>query len=144
MLAAFMNLRAGLYYELLSCFMGKGDKETFAAALAAVNAPYAIVSTPLGSAGLRRTSCRHDCVVPATLLPWSATWHIPDSSRSSPRPSALPGSAARRAGTVVWCRRLCSHGRHLCPMLMCAAPCVCQSASAKQLHALVSDGLFLV
>lgn len=61
MLAAFMNLRAGLYYELLSCFMGKGDKETFAAALAAVGAPYAVISTPVGSVGLRRTSCRHAC-----------------------------------------------------------------------------------
>ena len=60
MLAAFMNLRAGLFYELLSCFMGKGDKETFAAALAAVGAPYAVVATPLGSAGLVRTSCRHE------------------------------------------------------------------------------------
>ena len=59
MLAAFMNLRAGLYYELLSCFMGKGDKETFAAALAAVGAPYTVIATPLGSAGLRRKACRH-------------------------------------------------------------------------------------
>ena len=86
LLAAFMNLRAGLYYELLSCFMGKGDKETFAAALAAVSAPYAVASTPLGSAGLRRTSCRHGCVVPATLLPWSASLphaHVCSSLRLS-------------------------------------------------------------
>ena len=73
MLAAFMNLRAGLYYELLSCFMGKGDKETFAAALAAVDAPYAVISTPLGSAGLRRTSCRHNLLTPATLHFWPAS-----------------------------------------------------------------------
>ncbi|KAK9842068.1 hypothetical protein WJX81_006813 [Elliptochloris bilobata] len=46
MLAAFMNLRAGLYYELLSCYMGKGDKETFAAALTATGAPFAVVPTP--------------------------------------------------------------------------------------------------
>ena len=79
MLAAFMNLRAGLYYELLSCFMGKGDKETFAAALAAVGAPYAVISTPLGSAGIRRTLCRHEIgardyactltVMPSTSVP---------------------------------------------------------------------------
>lgn len=79
MLAAFMNLRAGLYYELLSCFMGKGDKETFAAALAAVGAPYAVISTPLGSAGLRRTSCRHDCGV-GDFAPMISDFHIPESS----------------------------------------------------------------
>lgn len=73
MLAAFMNLHAGLYYELLSCFMGKGDKETFAAALAAIGMPYTVISTPLGSAGLRRASCRHGCVAPASLLSWSAS-----------------------------------------------------------------------
>ena len=58
LLAAFMNLRAGLYYELLSCYMGKGDKETFAAALAAVGAPFAVVPAPVGSAGVHRTFCR--------------------------------------------------------------------------------------
>ena len=58
LLAAFMNLRPGLYYELLSCYMGKGDKETFAAALAAVGAPFAVVTAPVGSAGVQRMFCR--------------------------------------------------------------------------------------
>ncbi len=58
LLAAYMNLRAGLYFELLSCYMGKGDKETFAAALAAVGAAYAVIPTPVGSAGVMHTYCR--------------------------------------------------------------------------------------
>jgi hypothetical protein len=68
LLAAYMNLRAGLYFELLSCYMGKGDKETFAAALAVVGAPYTVIPTPVGSAGVMHTYCRRG---PA---PWLPEW----------------------------------------------------------------------
>ncbi len=40
MLALFMNLQNQLFYELLSNYMGKGDKETFAFAALAVNATF--------------------------------------------------------------------------------------------------------
>ncbi|KAK9798905.1 hypothetical protein WJX73_006049 [Symbiochloris irregularis] len=64
MLAAFMNLEGDLYYELLSGWMGKGDKETFAHALIATNIPYHLIATPAGSVGVslkvcgRRARCR--------------------------------------------------------------------------------------
>jgi alpha 1,2-mannosyltransferase len=52
-LAAYFNSAPGFYYEILSCFMGKGDKETFAAALAATRTPFHRMETPVGSVGLR-------------------------------------------------------------------------------------------
>lgn len=56
-LAAFFNMQAGLYYELFSCFMGKGDKESFAHALSAVGLPYHLIGTPVGSVGLAMQRC---------------------------------------------------------------------------------------
>ena len=52
-LAAYFNSAPGFYYELLSCFMGKGDKETFAAALAATRTRFHKIETPVGSVGLQ-------------------------------------------------------------------------------------------
>ncbi len=54
LLAGFFNVQSALYYELLSNFMGKGDKETFAYALLATNASYSLVPTPVGSVGVRK------------------------------------------------------------------------------------------
>ena len=51
-LAAYFNSAPGFYYEVLGCFMGKGDKETFAAALAATRTAYHRIATPVGSVGL--------------------------------------------------------------------------------------------
>jgi hypothetical protein len=51
MLAAYFNLRSELYYELFSNYMGKGDKESFAHALQAMDIPFAVVKTPVGSVG---------------------------------------------------------------------------------------------
>lgn len=56
-LAAFMNIHSALYYELLTNFMGKGDKETFAFAVMATNGSYALVPTPAGSAGIMKMHC---------------------------------------------------------------------------------------
>lgn len=47
-----MNLQSRLYYELLSNFMGKGDKESFAFALLAAGQGYRLAGTPVGSVGL--------------------------------------------------------------------------------------------
>mmetsp|Transcript_14356 Transcript_14356/g.43356 ORF Transcript_14356/g.43356 Transcript_14356/m.43356 type:complete len:597 (+) Transcript_14356:257-2047(+) len=57
LLAAFMNVHAVLYYELLSNFMGKGDKESFAYALLAVGSSYTAVPTPVGSIGVMKLHC---------------------------------------------------------------------------------------
>ena len=57
LLAAYLNMNAGLYYELFSSYMGKGDKESFAHALRAVNLSYHVVATPVGSLGTHRTYC---------------------------------------------------------------------------------------
>ena len=51
-LAAYFNHVPGFYYEILGCFMGKGDKETFAAALAATRSRFHKIETPVGSVGL--------------------------------------------------------------------------------------------
>jgi alpha 1,2-mannosyltransferase len=55
--AAYMNLEAPLYYELLTGFMGKGDKESFAFGLASARVPYAVAPTPVGSVGRPVTRC---------------------------------------------------------------------------------------
>ena len=55
MLAVFMNLHSQLYYELLSNFMGKGDKESFGYALLAVGQSYRLSGTPVGSVGLDKS-----------------------------------------------------------------------------------------
>ena len=49
-----MNVHAALYYELLSNFMGKGDKETFAYAMLATGTRYTLASTPVGSVGVMK------------------------------------------------------------------------------------------
>lgn len=56
-LAAFMNIHSTLYYELLTNFMGKGDKETFAFATLATNGSYALAPTAAGSAGIMKMHC---------------------------------------------------------------------------------------
>ena len=57
-LAAYFNSYPGFYYEILSCFMGKGDKETFAAALVATKTPFHKIETPVGSVGLAAVTRR--------------------------------------------------------------------------------------
>ena len=57
MLAAFFNLKSTLYYELFSNYMGKGDKESFAHALQAVNRPFSVVRHPVGSVGEVAQQC---------------------------------------------------------------------------------------
>lgn len=54
LLAAFMNVHAALYYELLSNFMGKGDKETFAYAMLATGTQYTLSPKPVGSVGIMK------------------------------------------------------------------------------------------
>lgn len=49
-----MNVHAALYYELLSNFMGKGDKETFAYAMLATGTQYTVSPTPVGSVGIMK------------------------------------------------------------------------------------------
>lgn len=71
MLAAFLNLEGDLYYELLSAWMGKGDKETFAHALTATDTPYHLVATPAASAGLSLKVC-HSSVMHVQAVPPSA------------------------------------------------------------------------
>ena len=51
MLTTFFNMESDLYYELFTSFIGKGDKESFAYALAATHSPYSVVPTPVGSVG---------------------------------------------------------------------------------------------
>ena len=51
MLTTFFNMESDLYYELFTSFIGKGDKESFAYALAATRSPYSVVHTPVGSVG---------------------------------------------------------------------------------------------
>jgi len=57
LIAAYMNLEHALYYELLTGFMGKGDKESFAVGLAAAALPFAVAPTPVGSVGRAVTRC---------------------------------------------------------------------------------------
>ncbi len=57
LLAVFFNMRASLYYELFSNFMGKGDKESFAHALAATHTPFSRVPHDVGSVGEVRRHC---------------------------------------------------------------------------------------
>jgi hypothetical protein len=44
-------LRSPLRYEVFTCFLGKGDKETFAYGMAAAREPYYVITTPPGSLG---------------------------------------------------------------------------------------------
>lgn len=57
MASAYFNIESGLYYELFSGFMGKGDKEGFAHGLAAAGLPYSLAPTPAGAVGRARTRC---------------------------------------------------------------------------------------
>ncbi|KAK9810503.1 hypothetical protein WJX72_011854 [[Myrmecia] bisecta] len=52
LLAALFNMRHKLYFELLSNFMGKGDKESFAYGLHALRIPYHVVQHSVGSVGI--------------------------------------------------------------------------------------------
>ena len=52
LLTAFFNAQSGLWYELFSSWMGKGDKETFAYAFEATRTAYSVVATPVGSVGI--------------------------------------------------------------------------------------------
>ena len=58
LLALFLNLQGSLYYNLLTNYMGAGDKETFPAAFHMLRRPVALVATPVGSAGLLRRPAR--------------------------------------------------------------------------------------
>ena len=51
LLALFFNMESNLYYELFSGWMGKGDKDSFAHALAATRTPFSTVATPVGAVG---------------------------------------------------------------------------------------------
>jgi len=55
MLAMFLNCQGALYYNLLTNYLGMGDKETFPMAMRMLRMPYHQVgdSFPLGSIGLR-------------------------------------------------------------------------------------------
>ena len=59
----FFNAEGSLYYELFSGWMGKGDKEAFAHALAATHTPYSLITTPVGSIGISGLvgPLRHRC-----------------------------------------------------------------------------------
>ena len=50
-LALYINLQGNLYYNLLTNYMGVGDKETFPAAMRMVQQPFEYVRHPTGSAG---------------------------------------------------------------------------------------------
>lgn len=59
-LAVYLNAHAQLYYEVFTCYLGKGDKETFAYALAAAGEPYSVVGVPPAALGTTGTSMRCD------------------------------------------------------------------------------------
>jgi hypothetical protein len=57
-------------YEMFTCYLGKGDKETFAYAFMAVGEPYTLISTPpraIGTTGMCLL-CWHACNLPYTVL----------------------------------------------------------------------------
>ncbi|KIZ05690.1 hypothetical protein MNEG_2267 [Monoraphidium neglectum] len=54
--AAWLNSYASFWYEVFTCFLGKGDKETFAYGMAAAREPYYVITTPPGSLGTTGTS----------------------------------------------------------------------------------------
>ena len=68
MLTTFFNMESDLYYELFTSFIGKGDKESFAYALAATRSPYSVVHTPVGSVGQIGQVGRHNGLVPGAPL----------------------------------------------------------------------------
>ena len=72
LLAAFFNMESDLYYELFSGWMGKGDKESFAHALAATRTPFSLVTTPVGSVGLTGLVRALPCSLPRPSLPMPA------------------------------------------------------------------------
>ena len=91
MLTTFFNMESDLYYELFTSFIGKGDKESFAYALAATRSPYSVVHTPVGSVGQIGQVGRH------RPCPWCPTvWPArcrPCSTACSPAHGA-PGWSA--------------------------------------------------
>ena len=58
--AVYLNAHASLYYEVLTCYLGKGDKETFAYAMAAAGEPYSAIPHPPAALGTTGTSMRCD------------------------------------------------------------------------------------
>ncbi|KAG2436436.1 hypothetical protein HXX76_006739 [Chlamydomonas incerta] len=55
--AAYMNMHGGLFWELLHCYVGKGDKETFAYGMLAAGEPYWVSPVPAGSVGVEQEVC---------------------------------------------------------------------------------------
>ena len=77
MLTTFFNMESDLYYELFSNFIGKGDKESFAYALAATRTAYSVVSTPVGSVGQVGQVCPP---LPCPDVPQAfCDWRYPDA-----------------------------------------------------------------
>ncbi|GIL84768.1 hypothetical protein Vretimale_14448 [Volvox reticuliferus] len=56
-LAAYMNVYGAVFSELLSCYIGKGDKETFAYSMLATGEPLWVSPVKPGSAGLVTGMC---------------------------------------------------------------------------------------
>ncbi|GLC36605.1 hypothetical protein PLESTM_000470500 [Pleodorina starrii] len=57
LVAAYMNVYGTTFSELLSCYIGKGDKETFAYGLLAAGEPMWVSPVKPGSAGVVTTVC---------------------------------------------------------------------------------------
>ncbi|PNW86953.1 hypothetical protein CHLRE_02g102750v5 [Chlamydomonas reinhardtii] len=57
LIAAYMNMHGRLFWELLHCYVGKGDKETFAYGMLAAGEPYWVSPVPAGSVGLEQEVC---------------------------------------------------------------------------------------
>ncbi|KAG2454624.1 hypothetical protein HYH02_000465 [Chlamydomonas schloesseri] len=55
--AAYMNIHGRLFWELLHCYVGKGDKETFAYGMLAAREPYWVSPIPAGSVGVEQEVC---------------------------------------------------------------------------------------
>eukprot|EP00877_Chromochloris_zofingiensis_P001671 jgi/Chrzof1/11504/UNPLg00437.t1 len=56
LLSVYLNSNAHFWYEIFTCFLGKGDKETFAYGMAAAGETYSVVDIPPGSLGTTGTS----------------------------------------------------------------------------------------
>ncbi|PNW78213.1 hypothetical protein CHLRE_09g386734v5 [Chlamydomonas reinhardtii] len=57
LLAVYMNVYGKTFAELLSCYLGKGDKETFVYAMLAAGEAYWVSPQPPGSAGVVQVLC---------------------------------------------------------------------------------------
>ncbi|GBF93077.1 hypothetical protein Rsub_05688 [Raphidocelis subcapitata] len=54
--AAWFNSYANFWYEIFTCFLGKGDKETFAYGMAVAREPYYVITTAPAAIGTTGTS----------------------------------------------------------------------------------------